>query len=621
MLKAPKDVEPLLKSVEVSMADGIPSIRHIRVPFSQMKDFIAQQRGDVDELDVYELLHVLFDKYDDEFTMGLSYHQQEEYQGRIRKDRLSKYLGELIWRRHREAIKVASRVNAPTCAILQLTANNIHAACDALMAERDFHLALLVAQIGQADSVFQQDIAYQISAWREQNVISEMSEEIRALYEILSGNTTVVHGKQQVPAEDRASTFALSEKFELDWIQAFALCLWYGVHKDEEIHDVVADFQDKLHSRLESASPVATNGHEDLLWVILKLFASNGTSKRRRSYPKGVEKPVLPQALAALSRPWDSEKTLRLHQAVAVNLPGVTIDQEKADDLSVSMAFEQSARGDIPTAIYALLQISDPEKRAHQIKDLLNRHAASLPGPANQGQQPLPLWSTLTISLRVPASWIFRSKALYARSCNEPLTELHYLIHATDFAKAHECLLRRVAPRIVIDGDWQTLQDILSSFGEDAEQKVDSAVAASAGIEWKDGGRVYADFVELMALVDPSSFGRRGSGQESKAAKSAVLSRLQGALTELNVAFKAAASASSAQGLNMDRGQLEERVALCEMGKAVARVLELESDEGVNLKVCLPFLHTSRYTARGRAILLTVYRNPSSTSPLLEMRG
>ena len=592
------DVETLLRYTEVSLTDNVPCIRHAAMPFSQIKDHVALQRGSLNELDVYELLHVLFDDYDDEFTVGLSHQQQEEFQARIRKDRLSRYLSELIWRCHGERIKAASKINAATSAIMQLTANNIHAACDALTAEKNFHLTLLVAQMGQADSASQQDISDQISAWRDQNVISEMSEDIRALYGILSGSTTIVQGKHHVPVEDRASTFAISERFELDWIQAFALSLWYGKQKNEDIHMVVADFQDKLNSGLESARPVASNRYEDPLWVVLKIFTSDSGSKGRTSVTADeVEKPILPQALSALSQSWDSQKTSRLHQAMAVTLPSISIDQEKADDLAMSMAFEQSARGNITAAIYALLHLGDAFKRAHQIKDLLNRHAASLPSPPpgdkNQAQsQSSGLWTALTSSLQIPPSWIYHSKALHARSCNESLAELHYLILASEFALAHECLLRRVAPHLVIDEDWETLKDVLTRFGDDAAQSVDVAVAGTGGTEWKDGGQVYADFVELMVLMDPSTFGRRGSGQDAndkRKNKVAVLSRLQGALTGLNARFKATTSGWGAGVMesNKDRERLEERVALCEMGKAVARVIELENDVGVGQKVSL----------------------------------
>ncbi|KIX97209.1 uncharacterized protein Z520_07324 [Fonsecaea multimorphosa CBS 102226] len=600
---------------KVILADNVPSIKHDAITFSQVKDHL-QQRYAVEELDIYELLHVLFDDYEDELTHGLNRQQQREFQLRIRRDRLSKYLSELIWRRHGERIKEASKLNGATAAVMQLTANNIHAACDALMHEKDFHLALLVAQIGQADSAFQEDMADQISAWRGQGVISEMSEEIRALYEILSGNTTIVQGKQNVPVEDRASTFAVSEKFGLDWIQAFALCLWYGKYKNGEIHEVVADFQEKLHSRLESATPVrGKHEEEDPLWVVLKIFASNtgvsqgrASNKSTASVTNQVQKPVLPQALSALSHPWDSWATFRLHHAIVATIPGVSVDRDKSDDLAMSLAFEHSARRNTLGAVYALLHLSDPTQRAAQIRNLFNRHAATLPSAPHSdsatGNQVSSLWTAFTASLQIPGPWIHQSKALYARSCNNSLAELNYLLAAKDFSSAHDCLLRRVASRLVIDEDWETLREVLGWFGDEAEQKVNAAVAGGgtegSGAEWKNGGQVYADFVELMFV------------EAKRRAKQGLLSRLQGSLTSLNARSQSTASAPrfGFSDLNKDREKLEERVALCEMGKMLARVLELEIEDGVGEKrhiLDLP-LNADARLAHARTLGVEYYR-------------
>lgn len=586
------DVKAVLTNAEVTLEDGIPFIHHAGAPFSETKGQLIQQQQDHVsswEVDIYELSHVLFDEYDDEFTAGLNRQQQQEFKSRIRKDRLSKYLSTITWRKHGERIRAAEKLDAATAAVMHLTAHNVKAACDALMGEKSFHLSLLVAQIDQSDEPFQDDITGQIDAWRSQGVISEMTEEIRALYEILAGSTSIVQGKQNVPVEDRASTFAISEKFELDWIQAFGLCLWYGRHKNGDIHDAVADFQEKLTTGVESASPVlGENGNEDPMWVMLKLFASNVNKSTKANRGNGavtkVETPVLPQALSALSLPWESQKTFRLHHALVAAVPGLEVDQAKADDLAMSLAFEDSARGNLVGAVYALLHLENVATRTYQIQELLNKNAALLPSPSSDGaQQQSPLWTALVTAFKIPDSWLCEAKALYARSCNAPLAELNYLIQAGDFSAAHECLLRRLAPRLVIDEDWATLRAVLARFGDKPEDKVDSAVAITETgtcTEWKAGGGVYADFVALMILVDG---GRRDA--DTKRQTHALLERLQAALSGLNARFQAAASGGSLDMLDKDREKLEERVALCELGKAVARVWELQDEHGVGEKV------------------------------------
>ncbi|KIW44624.1 uncharacterized protein PV06_03080 [Exophiala oligosperma] len=577
--------ETLMANTKVKLVEKVPFVQHDAVDFSQAKDPLAQQGASEDEIDVYRLSHVLFDEFEDEFTRGLSRQQQREFLTRIRKDRLSKFLAEFVWRRHAETIKAAEKASAATAAILQLTAHNLKAACEMLTREHDFHLSLLVAQIGQADAAFQNDMADQIESWRQQGVLSEMSEEIRGVYELLAGNTTIAQGKQKVPVEDKASTFALSEKFELDWVQAFCLCLWYGRQKHGDIADAVSDFADKVATHEESASPIGEDGKEDLLWVMLKLFAS-------KEKPSSVEAPVFPQALSALAQPWNSAHAFRLHHFIAAAVRGVKVDNDKADDLAMSLMFEYSAKGDILGAIYAAAHISGSATRGSHIRELLNRHAAVLPSspdldsdeaPTSQAQQAQPqIWKDLTTHLKVPVGWICHAKALYSRSSSDAPTELTYLILAREFAEAHECLLKRVAPRLVIDEDWDTLQSTLAKFGPNPADKL--------GIgEWESGGQVYADFVSLMAaagdsMLTPGHQQRRGSAPPQEAAESrrALLLRLRNALIELNARFVSRRQGETPPALDKDKENLEQRVALCEMGRAVARAIESDEDQGLS---------------------------------------
>ncbi|KEF57552.1 uncharacterized protein A1O9_05470, partial [Exophiala aquamarina CBS 119918] len=558
----PMNVESLLADALVIERDGIPFVEHQAVPFSQTKNRFTQHHTNQTELDIYELAHVLFDDYEDEFSLGLSRQQQQEYVGNIRKDRLTKYLSTLIWRRHGDRIRASEKSNAPTTAILYLTANNIRAACDALMNEKDFHLTLLVSQIDSVDNTVQRDIGDQLAAWRDQGVISEMSEEIRALYEIIAGNTGVCEGKQDVPVENRASTFSISEKFDLDWIQAFALSLWYGRQKGHGIQDTVKEFQDKVTSQEESASPLDERGNEDPLWVLLKLFAT-----QTKGHVGGLEKPTFPQALSTLAARWNSQVVFRLYHAIVSTVPSVNVDDNKAEELAVSLAFECSARGDVVGAACALLHISDPGVRTQYIKDLLNAHGAVLSDPPKYGagaQSQQNLLGVLEQRLSIPSTWLYAAKALHARSANDSVAELSYQILAKDFPAAHQTLLLRVAPRLVIDENWTVLSSILKQFGNSPEEHI-------GAIAWSEGGGVYEAFVVLMGLEESK---KAHSNQAVKAERDALLHHLRKALTIMN------ANETNLGPLGKDKEKLEERVALREMGRAVAAILNHESEGG-----------------------------------------
>ncbi|KAK5359009.1 hypothetical protein LTR20_003283 [Exophiala xenobiotica] len=606
----------LLADAQIKLVENVPFAKHNAVPLSQARDQVIKQGASSDELDVYELAHVLFDDYDDEFTFGLSRQQKREFHPRIQKDRLSKFLADLVWRRHAEKIQASEKSSAAAAAILHLTAKNVKAACDALTREKDIHLTLLVAQIEQADDTFQNDLAEQIDAWRQQGVLSEMSEEIRAVYELLAGNTTIAQGKQNVPVEDKASTFAISEKFELDWVQAFSLCLWYGRQKNGDVASAISDFEEKVLTRQEAMSPVNDGGKEDPLWVILKLLASMTQGGA------GIEAPVFPQALSALSQPWNSMNAFRLHHTIVAAVPAANIEHDQADNLALALAFEHSARGNVIDAVWALLHISDSRIRGYQIREFLNKHAAVLPSPPDmeqtdvvqsQGQGQQQLWSDLTTQLKVPGAWICHAKALYARSCNDSLLELTFLLRADEYEHAHECLLKRVAPRLVIDEDWDTLRTVLAKFGEQPEDNVDTA-------EWQSGGQVYADFVLLMMEATNSNSSATGHGAarrpsnagEAETRRKMILQRLQSALIGLNGQFAARKGLREGLALDLvqDKVNLEQRVALCEMGRAVARAIEMDAQEGLGGKkpiLDLPLTADARLT-HARALGVEYYR-------------
>jgi nuclear pore complex protein Nup98-Nup96 len=548
------------------------------VPFSVFCKQITEKKiGNLvapgGEREVYQLAHILFDDYEDEFSTGLTAQQKRQFAHRIRKDRLTDFWDLLVGRRHYQNITAAETRSLEEAALWYLTVHDVTGACNCLMKAKDYHLATLVAQIDQADEVFQEDIKAQIEAWREQSIIPEMSEPIRALYEILAGNTTISKGKSDGPVEDRASTFTISERFGFDWLQSFALCLWYGEHKHGSIEDAVQEFAGKLDERLESAYPYPDNrqqlsadeanfptveqNQESPLWVLLKLCAARPGA--------GQKPPILPQALAPLTKPFDARAAFQLHHSLAAHIPYVRVDISRADALAVDLAFQLSAAGFYVGAAYALMHLSNSNERKAAIKDLLARHAANLPDipPAptlkdnSNPDEATAQWHLLTTELKIPAQWICEAKAQFSRSQNHSLDELNYLIAAELWPQAHACLCRRVAPRAVIDEDWHALTDILGKFGEVPEEKVGDA--------WSAGGGIYADFANLVAAVPKGK--KAGEGPTA-----GLVQRLQAALTEMGQRLQQKRGSSDLMAAGGSE-ELQESVACKEMGRLVADVV------------------------------------------------
>lgn len=541
------------------MVDNVPLAKQKPLKFSTFCEQISQRDQEVGqteesklEQDIYELAHVLFDKYDDKFSKGLSPSQKSKYAERIRKDRLSEFWTALVQEKYAEQLH--SNPNEEN-AIVLLSAHQIHDACHRLSDLGSPRLSTMIAQLDAADEQFQSDMAEQLQAWRDQNMISEISEPIRALYELLAGNTTISQGKSQGPLENRASTFSISERFNLNWTQAFGLCLWYGKAKNRDIEDAVKEFAENLASKQESAVPLPDGDSEGEqqhpLWVLLQLYAAT----------KGAQEdaPTLPQALAPLARPFDNRIPFQLYHALVANIPTLPISPELADKLAIDLSFQLCASSFPLGAIFALMHISETHMREHHIRDLLIRHAAILPQMLDRKAAEIDKqWQILIEKLKIPATWICSAKAFYFRAIHQSLNELRYLLLGQDWVEAHECLCRRVAPRAVIEEDWDVIKAMVGQFGNHIKEWVQ---------DWGNGVGMYEDFVVLIDSGD-SSTEAEGESQE----REARIKRLQSALEEVGRTFKKRGSDLMAGGLE----ELEQRVACHEMARRVADVVAME---------------------------------------------
>ena len=578
------EFDSMLKKITVKHVNEVPLVSHISTPFSDIGKFDKALPTD-DDLDIqhmiaYKLAHVLFDDYADQYSYGLSDAQCKQFDHRIRRDRLTEFLSALL------AYETSAYDGIPRdapdrlerFAVIYLCKHDINSAAECLKENKDNHLALLVSQLDQADEFFHEDMSTQIRDWNEQNIISEMSDPIRALYSILSGNSSSVKGKSTGPLEDRSSTFAISERFNLAWLQAFGLTLWYGKNKNDSIEESIIEFAEKIESGDEVARPTGGNGKEDIIWVLLKLYASR----------KGrMARPLLPQAISESSlaeKPMHSYYAFTLHHALLAKLGKsgeVAVDQEAADQLAADLAFEASSTMEegrrnqtIVIAVFALLHIQDAEIRKASVKDLLNRFAAYLDDAVK----------TLTELLKVPAAWIWEAKALYARSGHDADTELSCLIEAKLYESAHECLCRRVAPTMVINEDWQGLEAALSLFPKRAAIK-----------DWARGGAVYDLFARAM-----------GDSTEK-----GDLDALQASLLEMGRTSRSAVAVRDGRG-TIGVEELRVHVAVREMSRVVAGLLGGKDGDSDNKKAAaaasiLPLPMTSDARLRETKMLAVEY--------------
>ena len=462
------------------------------------------------EKTVWELASILFDDQNLQ-SYDIPTAEQANYHDRIRKDRLISLWGHLCEDSAKNAVREAP--TAEERAIAHLSAHKIVEACDALVQGKDFRLAILVAQLGGYETV-REDMEAQIAAWRELNVLSEMTEPIRAIYSLLAGNACVCEGKKG-PLEDRARTFVISERFNLDWKRAFGLRLFYAILAEEPIEAAVVKFANDLQADegkkplpwfSEEESPQNLwqdpnpSHREDILWGLLKLYAA---SKSALPTPS-IAKTFAPQNTTG--NPLDTRLSFQLYHAFTRRFPSEPASSPfQADALTWTLATQLDSAGEWLWAMFALLHLSSRPQRHMAIQSLLAHYAADIQTePANEH------FRTLIEELKIPTEWIYEAKALFARTVeNDHVKVVGYLVKAGNWDEAHAILKTEVGPNAVIEEDRDALREILDAFnpGRDFIQ------------EWGLGGQVYEDYLNLIT-------GTVGAGREKKE----LLGRLLGAL-------------------------------------------------------------------------------------------
>ncbi|TVY65679.1 Nucleoporin [Lachnellula suecica] len=466
-----------ITAIELDQNDLPCAILDEHIPFSDFyDDREVRDPASKHEKLVWMLCSVLWD------TIPGS---NESIQGRMRKDMLSAFWENLVDTASTQHVALAKSDEEK--AIASLSGHRVAEACRHLVDGKDFHLATLVALIGGKESL-RQDIRKQLNDWRGRQVLAEISEPIRTIYELLAGNACVCDGTKGVAAEDRVQSFVISQRFGLDWRQAFGLRLWYSALSNDDINGAITAFAEDLAQEKETARPVAwyveekipalwedkdQDHREDLLWGILKLFAFGDTKLEAALCPENSQ----------LS-PLDFRLMWQLSQALARDITSLHFtDESKADEITLSFAAQLTNEGSWLDAIFVFLHLIDADSREKAIHEHLGRFAGRIGSDDSQS------FHTLTETYLIPPQWIWEAKALYMRSVqNDSRAEVECLIRGEAFNEAHRTFTRKVAPKTVIELDYDTLRALLAGF----------AGKENVITEWNLGGQIYLDFLELV---------------------------------------------------------------------------------------------------------------------------
>ncbi|KAL8949662.1 MAG: hypothetical protein Q9222_004242 [Ikaeria aurantiellina] len=473
----------------IVLQNGIPFAVPEPIPLKEMASSIDPTYRH--EKSIWNLASILFDDLDPDAFGNIPSSQHSLYAYRVRKDHLSSFWSSICTDNAQKA--VASAPSAEERSIHHLSANFLVKACQTLTEAKDFRLATLVAQL-PADQIMADEMKTQLNEWRELCVLSEFIEPIRTLYELCAGNVCVSEGKKGA-IEDQAKTFAISQRFDLDWQRAFGLRLWYGTKAGEPIEAAIKMFHDDIHGdEPKKPTPMftddvpqhpqpsnSTTSDKDILWGLLELFAASHNALPAQS----LTDIVTPHNV--VGNPLNFRLSFQLYHTLSHLFP-MNTSQTEADHLVHSFASQLESQGEWLWSIFVSLHLSNGETRQKNIQDILGCHAPSI-GPEESSFP----FTNLVHDFKIPTSWIWEAKALEARSVMHDFAlEILYLQRAGNWVEAHESLVKVVGPQCVIGEDYQTLNKMLEGFQGAGKQVVE------AEDKWHLGGGIYKDFLQLV---------------------------------------------------------------------------------------------------------------------------
>lgn len=486
------------KLTNVRLEDGVPVASLNAASIKEV--FHHQDMNDaasIHENRVWELASILFDT-----TGELSYQQ--------RKKNLSSFWADLVEQASSTAVGLAG--SSEEKAVACLAGHQITEACKHLVDGKNFRLGTLVPLIGTSDSA-KKDMKEQLKTWQESKMLSEFTEAIRTICELLSGNVCVCEGLKGVPVEDRMESFVISKKFGLDWRQAFGLRLWYALNQNDDAKTAVQKYQHDIEQDKEDIpapwyieqgikplwDDAEADSRQDLLWGLLQLYAD----------PEADLEAILRPENSQLS-PMDMRLCWQLGQAL-LSTGNVTYGEnavDKADAVTLAYATQLTGAGEWLEAVFVLLHLQNASSRKQALQEHLCRHGGSI-GPDNGTN-----FTILTEKFLIPAEWLWEALALYMRSVQKDApAEVNCLLRAGSFAEAHRVFVKQVAPQAIVERDYATLTSMISQF-EGHEESI---------ADWSAGGEIYGHFLTML---------QHRSKRES--IPSALLERLLAGLNAMN---------------------------------------------------------------------------------------
>ncbi|KAI0836326.1 nuclear protein 96-domain-containing protein [Hypoxylon sp. FL0890] len=471
-----------IKLAQVQLFGGVPTVR--LNPRTTLKDFSVGSNtknvAEEHERLVWDLASVLFDN----IKIPAELQNDPNAPEKLRRENLSRFWERMVEDQTSKTAAMAG--SSEEKALAFLSGHRVAEACKHLLDGKNFRLATLISLIGTNDAV-KKDIREQLKEWQEANVLSEFSQPIRALYEMLSGNVCACEGTKGA-LENRTESFLISKRFGLNWQQAFGLRLWYAISTEDNVADAVEKYREDVEQDRElppttwfiehGIKPIWNDPdqdkREDLLWGLLRLYSDSQVDLEAVLRPENSQLSPLDFRLS-----WQLGQALTSTGRASFGKNAT----EKADAATISFAAQLTNEDSWLEATFVLLHLTDSDARSKAIQDHLCRHAGLI------GNEDSSSFKKLTEDFMIPKQWIWHSKALFMRSVKkDPTAEVQCLLRAESWADAHRTFVKEVAPVTIIERDYDALADILQQFESHHSQVPD----------WNVGGEIYRAFLQLM---------------------------------------------------------------------------------------------------------------------------
>jgi len=348
-------------------SNGIPFAQLDRgLTFAQFAELNLGDKPDqVHETQIWKMASILFDDVDDKSIPATDLFMRLYYRDRIRKDELSAFLEQLVLADVEKDVRAAT--SPEEVAVAYLSGHRVEDACGVLLEGGDYRLASVLPLIG-GDVRTRGEMHKQLAKWRQDGALAEISIPIRAMYELLSGNTNYSEGVE-FPMEDVTPAFYISERFGLDWKRTFGLRLWYDIFEDEKLEEAVRRYTQDMkesHNLKNLQRPIpwyqepgvdhSKLAHQkdpnftptDILWELLSLHSKDSMTLENVLHPRNISASPIDYRISWQLKSMFVEKQVREFADPAV-----------AERLTVEYAWQLEVQGQWEWAVFALLHLRD----------------------------------------------------------------------------------------------------------------------------------------------------------------------------------------------------------------------------------------------------------------------